>query len=31
MINWLKENNACQKGVDWCKENCDTMGQSGEN
>ena len=25
MINWLKENNACQKGVDWCKENCDTM------
>ena len=25
MINWLKENRACKNGIDWCKENCDTM------
>ena len=25
MINWLKENRACKKGINWCKENCGTM------
>ena len=25
MINWLEKNNACKEGIDWCKENCDTM------
>ena len=25
MINWLKENRACKKGIDWCEENCETM------
>ena len=25
MINWLEKNNACKEGIDWCKENCDTI------